>query len=101
MGKPTRHRMEPTERWEQLELLFTSPEQRIYEQIRPVVLFGILLTNEPKKLALLNERSIVRCSDSPHMACAVCLPLTQPHQAHMCQIQSVKRLSPCGRSMQG
>jgi transposase len=41
MGKPTRHHREPTEVWEQLELLFTSPEQRIYEQIRPVVLFGV------------------------------------------------------------
>jgi putative transposase len=41
MPKPKRQRVEPTEHWEQLELLFTSPEQRIYEQIRPVVLFGV------------------------------------------------------------
>ncbi|MDQ5852020.1 MAG: hypothetical protein M3380_08110 [Chloroflexota bacterium] len=41
MAKSKRQRMQPTEEWEQLELLFTSPEQRIYEQIRPVVLFGV------------------------------------------------------------
>src|SRR3712207_6531577 len=29
----------PPERWEQLELLFTSPEQRLYELIRPCVLY--------------------------------------------------------------
>ena len=40
MAKPKRQRMEPTEQWEQLELHFTSPQQRQYELIRPVVLFG-------------------------------------------------------------
>jgi transposase InsO family protein len=40
MGKPKRQRQPPTEQWEQLELLFTSPQQRQYELIRPVVLFG-------------------------------------------------------------
>ncbi len=40
MGKPKRQRHIPTEQWQQLELLFTSPEQRLYELIRPVVLFG-------------------------------------------------------------
>jgi transposase len=40
MGKSKRQRCEPTEQWEQLELLFPSPEQRQYELIRPVVLFG-------------------------------------------------------------
>lgn len=41
MAKPKRQRIAPSETWEQLELRFTSPEQRIYEQIRPVVLFGV------------------------------------------------------------
>ncbi len=40
MPSRKRQRVEPTEQWEQLELLFTSPEQRHYELIRPVVLFG-------------------------------------------------------------
>ncbi len=38
---PKRQRLEPAENWQQLELLFTSPEQRAYELIRPVVLFGV------------------------------------------------------------
>ncbi len=40
MPPSKRQRVAPTEQWAQLELLFTSPEQRAYELIRPVVLFG-------------------------------------------------------------
>ncbi len=40
MPRPHRQRIAPPERWDQLELLFTSPEQRVYELIRPIVLFG-------------------------------------------------------------
>ena len=36
----TRHQIEPTDDWQQLDLLVRSPEQRTYEIIRPVVLFG-------------------------------------------------------------
>ena len=35
-----RQRIPPTDDWEQLQLLTTSAEQRTYELIRPVVLFG-------------------------------------------------------------
>lgn len=35
-----RRRLEPTEDWEQLVPLFRWPEQREYELIRPIVLFG-------------------------------------------------------------
>ena len=41
MAKQKRQQRTPTENWEQLELLFTSREQRAYELIRPVVLFGV------------------------------------------------------------
>lgn len=41
MPKSKRQRIEPPETWEQLELLFTTREQRTYELIRPVVLFGV------------------------------------------------------------
>ena len=40
MGAAKRKAVEPPQNWEQLELLFTSPEQRRYELIRPIVLFG-------------------------------------------------------------
>ena len=35
-----RRRVEPTDEWEQVELLCAWPEQRDYELIRPLVLFG-------------------------------------------------------------
>ncbi len=37
---PKRQRIAPTDNWQQLELHFTSPEQRTYALVRPVVLFG-------------------------------------------------------------
>src|SRR5918997_5120543 len=37
---PRRRRVEPTVQWEQIELLCGWPEQRDYELIRPLVLFG-------------------------------------------------------------
>ena len=37
---PRRGRVEPTDEWEQIELLCGWPEQRDYELIRPLVLFG-------------------------------------------------------------
>lgn len=40
MPKLRRQRIEPTEDWSQLELLVGSHEQRLYEMLRPVVLFG-------------------------------------------------------------
>ena len=36
-----RSRRAPTDQWQQLERCFTDPVQRIYEVIRPVVLFGM------------------------------------------------------------
>lgn len=35
-----RPRFEPTDDWQQLQLLASFPEQRAYELLRPVVLFG-------------------------------------------------------------
>ena len=40
MGKRRRRRTDPTDDWEQLELLCAWEEQREYERIRPLVLFG-------------------------------------------------------------
>ncbi len=40
MPKPKRARISSTDDWQQLEALFEFPEQRLYELIRPVVLFG-------------------------------------------------------------
>src|SRR6478609_4061191 len=35
-----RRRREPTDDWQQLRLLVSSPEQATYELLRPIVLFG-------------------------------------------------------------
>ncbi len=40
MGRRKRRRVDPTDDWEQLELLCIWEEQREYERIRPLVLFG-------------------------------------------------------------
>src|SRR5215204_4985972 len=40
MPSATRQRMEPTDDWQQLQLLSRFPEQLTYELLRPVVLFG-------------------------------------------------------------
>jgi putative transposase len=40
MGRRRRRRVGPTDDWEQLELLCAWEEQREYESIRPLVLFG-------------------------------------------------------------
>jgi hypothetical protein len=40
MGRRRRRRVDPTDDWEQLELLCVWEEQREYERIRPLVLFG-------------------------------------------------------------
>jgi hypothetical protein len=40
MGRRKRRRVYPTDDWQQLELLCVQEEQREYERIRPLVLFG-------------------------------------------------------------
>ncbi len=40
MPRTKRQQLEPTEDWSQLQLLAQFPEQRTYELLRPVVLFG-------------------------------------------------------------
>jgi transposase len=40
MSATSRPRHEPTDDWNQLRLLVTSPEQETYELLRPIVLFG-------------------------------------------------------------
>jgi putative transposase len=40
MGRRRRKRVDPTREWEQIALLCAWDEQREYERIRPLVLFG-------------------------------------------------------------
>lgn len=54
-----RQRIAPTDNWQQLELHFTSPEQRTYELIRPVVLFGLSAAERAKQTGTA-QRTIYR-----------------------------------------
>ncbi len=49
-SRPRRRRVEQTDEWEQIELLCGWPEQRDYELIRPLVLFGASATVGPGRL---------------------------------------------------
>jgi hypothetical protein len=40
MGRRRRRKVEPTDEWHELLPLFEWPEQRVYEELRPLVLFG-------------------------------------------------------------
>ena len=40
MPASPRQQRQPTDDWDQLRLLVTSPEQETYELLRPIVLFG-------------------------------------------------------------
>lgn len=54
-----RRRVEPTDDWEQLELLCRWPEQLAYEEIRPLVLFGLPVAERAKQTGS-SERTLYR-----------------------------------------
>ena len=55
-----RRRVEPTDEWEQIELLCAWPEQRGYELIRPLVLFGSLPSERAAETGAASERTLQR-----------------------------------------
>jgi putative transposase len=55
-----RRRVEPTEDWEQIELLCAWPEQREYELLRPSVLFGSPASERAKETGAVSERTLQR-----------------------------------------
>jgi putative transposase len=55
-----RRRAEPTDDWGQLELLCGWPEQRDYELIRPMVLFGSPASVRAKETGAASERTLQR-----------------------------------------
>ena len=54
-----RPRCQPTDEWDQLRLLVTSPEQEAYELLRPIVLFGQPIRARAQETAV-PERSLRR-----------------------------------------
>jgi hypothetical protein len=55
-----RRRVEPTDEWEQIELLCGWPEQRDYELIRPMVLFGAPADGRPQETGESSGRTLRR-----------------------------------------
>src|SRR5215211_3250112 len=55
-----RRRVEPTDEWEQIELLCAWPEQRDYELIRPLVLFGGPAAERATETGAVSERTLQR-----------------------------------------
>jgi putative transposase len=54
-----RRRLEPTDEWEQLELLCRWPEQLAYEEIRPLVFFGLPVVERAEETSS-SERTLYR-----------------------------------------
>jgi hypothetical protein len=59
-SRPRRRRVEPTDEWEQIELLCGWPEQRDYELIRPLVLFGAPADGRSQETGVSSGRTLRR-----------------------------------------
>jgi len=59
-SRPHRRRLEPTDEWEQIELLCAWPEQRDYELIRPMALFRIPAAERADETGAASERTLRR-----------------------------------------
>ena len=59
-----RRRVEPTEEWGQLELLLMWPEQRGYELLRPIVVFGGSVAGRARETGIVSERTLRRRADA-------------------------------------
>src|SRR5215204_4087216 len=60
MGGRRRRLVEPTDEWEQIELLCGWPEQRDYELIRPLVLFGVSADGRSRETGASSGRTLRR-----------------------------------------
>jgi putative transposase len=63
MPRPKRHQVPPTEEWAQLRLFVRSPEQKLYEALRPIVLFGRSPVVRARETGLA-ERTLRRKADA-------------------------------------
>lgn len=59
MGRRKRRRVDPTDDWEQLELLCVHDEQIEYERIRPLLLFGEVVAEQASQTGM-SERTLYR-----------------------------------------
>jgi hypothetical protein len=59
-SRPRRRRVESTNEWEQVELLCAWPEQRDYELIRPLELFGSPADGRADETGAFSARTLRR-----------------------------------------
>jgi putative transposase len=59
-SRPRRRRVEATDEWERVELLCGWPEQRDYELIRPLVLFGASADGRSRETGTTSGRTLRR-----------------------------------------
>ena len=63
MVRRRRERVEHTDEWGQLELLLKWPEQREYELIRPIVVFGGSIAERARETGAASESKLRRDAD--------------------------------------
>jgi hypothetical protein len=59
MGRGNRRKAQPTNEWQKLLPLFSWPEQRNYEELRPVTLFGASVAERARETGT-PERTMYR-----------------------------------------
>jgi len=59
MGRGKRRKAQPTDEWQELLPLFSWPEQRNYEELRPLVLFGASVAERARETGTA-ERTLYR-----------------------------------------
>jgi hypothetical protein len=69
MSRRKRPKIEPTDDWELLLPLFAWPEQQVYEELRPVALFGASVPSGPGRSASRSGRCTAGSSVSRRTAC--------------------------------
>jgi hypothetical protein len=57
MGCGKRRKAQPTDQWQELLPLFSWPEQRNYEELRPLVLFGASVAERARETGIA-ERTL-------------------------------------------
>src|SRR5256885_15486724 len=63
MAKTKRERRERTDNWEQIQQWCRHPEQRLYESIRPITLYGVTPAERASETTL-PERTLRRTADT-------------------------------------
>jgi hypothetical protein len=75
MPSPKRNRRERTDEWAKIQQWTLWPEQGLYEQIRPLVLFHETAGERAKEIDLPSERCPAKLMSLKNMGCKVCLHL--------------------------